>query len=100
MPTVPLLRKLRLVFLIQHGGFQREIVHLGTHEAAIAVFRRADNRFATHIETRVDDYRTAGLLAEGFDDLPIERIGFASDGLNPRRVVYVGDRGYLGPLDV
>ncbi len=38
-PPIFVIRKCRLVFLIEHTGFQNQKVHFGSHETTIAVFR-------------------------------------------------------------
>src|SRR5438876_6826976 len=81
---IDLVCKSWLVFLIQNTSFQHEKVHFRPHEATVAVFGSADNRLAAHVETSVDDDRTPSLLAKSFDDFPVERIRFPSDGLNAR----------------
>src|SRR5207253_746070 len=97
---IDFLFELWLVLLIQHTSLQHEKVHLSPHKATITVFRRADDRLATHVETGVDDDRTTGLAAKGFDDFPVQRICFFPDGLDPGGVINVRDRGDLGPTHV
>src|SRR5688572_31033792 len=40
-------------------------VHVGAHEAAVGILRRADDRLAADVERRVDDDRAAGAAVEG-----------------------------------
>src|ERR1700736_6934290 len=72
----------RLVLFPQNTRLQDEDIDLRPHEAAITVLRRADDRFAAHVEARIYDDRTAGLPPERIDDLPVEWVHLASDGLN------------------
>src|SRR5260370_38455007 len=90
---IRLLCKLWLIFLVEDAGFQHQIIHLGPHEAAIAVFWRADYWLAAHIKAGIHDYGAAGPLAKGLDDFPVERGGFVAPGLNSPRAVYVRDAG-------
>src|SRR5580765_3278476 len=39
---------------------EHERVHLRSHEAAIGVFRSADDGFAANVEARVDEHRASG----------------------------------------
>src|SRR5258708_32896787 len=73
-PPIPLLGKLWLVFLIQHARFQHQIIYLSAHEAAVTVFRGADDWLAAHIETGVYDYGAAGPLTKGLDDFAVHRV--------------------------
>ena len=41
-----------------------QIIHFRVHETTICVIRRADNRFAAHIERRVHQHAAAGRLLE------------------------------------
>src|SRR5260370_34647131 len=96
---IRLLCKLWLIFLVEDAGFQHQIIHLGPHEAAIAVFRRADSWLAAHIKAGIHDYRAAGTLAKGLDDFPVERVGFAAHALNYRRVVDIPDGAQFQAID-
>jgi len=97
---VGLLCKQRLFSFIKHAGFQDQKIHLGPHEAAIAVFRRTNDRFAAHVEAGVHYHRATCLLSKGFDDLPVERIGLTPHCLYPRGVIDVRDGGYFRSSDV
>src|SRR5437764_580863 len=97
---IRLFHKLRLLALIEHTRLEHQVIHLGPHEATITVLRRADDWLATHIETGIDNHRTAGAPAKRFYDFPIERIRFTPDSLNPRRVINVSDRWNFGPRNV
>ena len=74
------------MFLIQYIAPQHEDVHLGAHEAAIGVFRRTDNRLATHIEGGIDDDAISRQALKGLDDIVIARAGVVIDGLNARGI--------------
>ena len=43
----------RLFFFIKDTVFHYKNVHLGPHKTFISIFRRADNRFPTHIEASI-----------------------------------------------
>src|SRR5882672_8131211 len=100
LSPIDFLRKLRLLALIEHARLQHQVVHLGSHEATITVWRRANDWLATYIETGIDNHRTAGAPAKRFYDFPIKRIRFTPDSLNPRRVSNVSDRWNFRPRDV
>src|SRR5882724_9564741 len=90
----------RLFLFIEHASFQRQEIHRRSHEAAIAIFRGANDWLAAHVEAGVYDHRTACLLSKGFNDLPVKRIRLAPHGLYARGVVDVRDGGNFRSLDV
>src|SRR5437667_4938224 len=100
LSPIDLLIKLRLLALIEHACLQHEKIHLGAHKAAITILRRANYWLTTHIETGINDHRTAGSTAKRFDDLPVQRIRFTPDSLNASRVINVRDRRYFRPGNV
>ncbi len=63
---------------------EQQIIHVGSHEAEVGVFRRADDRFATHIERGVDDHRAAVFLLKLFDHPVVKPVVFLVDRLHPR----------------
>src|SRR5438132_13642684 len=65
----------RLSLFAQVSIAADEDLDLRAHEAAERVLRRAHDRLAANIETRVDDHRAAGLLPEGTDKSIIARFG-------------------------
>src|SRR6185503_832912 len=85
----PLRLCVSLFFLTQHEVLQYQVIHLSSHETTVTVFRCADDGFAAHVEARVDNHRAAGAPAEGLDDVPVKRVRFTRDRLDPRRVVDV-----------
>src|SRR5207249_790839 len=74
--------ELRLAGLQEHAILEDQGVHLGPHEAAPAVFGGAHDGLPPDIEAGVHDDRTAGLRAEGVDDLPVERVDLPPHGLD------------------
>src|SRR5205807_4661610 len=68
-----------------------QIIHFGSHKAPVAVFGRADNGLASHVEASVHDEWAAGLAMKGVDDLPIDRIEFAANSLDARRIIDMSD---------
>src|SRR2546423_633338 len=86
---------LALLRLQENEVADDETVHLCSHEARESLRGRADNRLAADVETRVDEDGTARQALEGGEQLVIERVVLASNGLHARRVVNVRDRRYL-----
>ena len=70
------------MILAQDEGLEHEVVHLGLHKTSIAVGGSANNRLASNVEARVHDNRTAGSFSKSLDDLPVQRIRLAPDGLD------------------
>src|SRR5438552_15855956 len=54
----------RLIGLQQDAILEDQDIHPGPHEAAPAVLRRADDRFTTDVEARIDEHRASALLPE------------------------------------
>src|SRR5205085_11998685 len=77
-----------------------EHVLLCAHEAGEGVFGCADDWLAAHIETCVDNHRAIGQALERGDQIIIERIIHAADGLHARRIINVRDGGNRGARDV
>src|SRR6202171_6699786 len=69
-----------------------EGVHLSAAEAVKSFFGAADGGFVV-VEGSVEDDGNAGEIFEGFDKLPVTRIGFVSDGLQAASTVNVGGCG-------
>ena len=63
--------------LDDHEVFQDQGIHVGRQEASIRVFRRADNRFAAHVETGVNQHGAAGQPVEGFEQAVKARVALA-----------------------
>src|SRR5690606_7716430 len=91
------LEMLGLVLLAQDAIADDEAVDLRPHEAAERVLRGADDRLAAHVEAGVDQDRAARLRLERAEQIPVAWIGVAVDGLDPSRIVDMGDRRDVGP---
>src|SRR6266849_6731922 len=90
-PPVSVIHELRLTLFFKHTRLEHQHVHLGPHEATIAVFDRAHYGLASDIKARIDDHRTGCPRVKSFDDLPIKRICFAAHGLDARGIIDVRD---------
>src|SRR5262245_1988941 len=99
-PPISIFPERGLFLFLQHTRLERQRIHLRPHKAAVAVFRRANDRLPAHVEARVDDHRAAGLSPKRFDDLPVEWAHLAPHGLNSGGVIHVRDRRYLRTRDV
>ena len=73
-PPIFLLFPLRLGLLVEQKRPQNKVVHGRAHETRIRVLRRAYDRFAAHVERRVDDHRAAGLFFETLDQAVVRRL--------------------------
>src|SRR5262245_14123454 len=85
-PIVIALQRL-LIRLVDELVAKDEKVHLRPHEAAIGVFRTANDRLATDVERGVHDDGGSGTLLERLQQPVISGIRFFVNGLNPSRVV-------------
>src|SRR5215510_16399040 len=59
----------QLLLLAQHAVADGEHVELGSHEAAESILWRAHDRLAAHVETGVDQDRTARHVAKPRQEL-------------------------------
>ena len=64
-----------------------EHVEFGPHEATKGLFRSAHDRFASYIETGIDQYGAAGLAPEGRQQGMEARVGFGVNCLDARGVI-------------
>src|SRR3954469_15600030 len=87
-PALVRLQRLLLGFL-QQKRLEHQNVHVGAHEAAVGIFRRADDWLASDVERGVDDDRTTGSAVERLDDVVVGRVCVAAYCLNSRRVIDV-----------
>src|SRR5215471_11272466 len=71
----------------------RQRFDLRSHETTEGIFRRADDRFASYIKTRVDQNRAAGALPEGVNQRIVSGVRFPMDGLESRGIIDVGHSG-------
>ena len=81
--------ELRLFLLAEEKRPENKVVYLCPHKATVRVFRAFDNRFASHIERRVDDDRAAGDFLKGPYDVMENRIRFLVDRLDARGIIYM-----------
>jgi hypothetical protein len=88
-----------LVCFEQHLFFQHEDVHIGRHKASVSVLGRTDNGFAADVETGVDDDGTAGFIFETLQEAIEPAVPPGVDGLDPCRVIDVGDAGDNAAFD-
>ena len=72
----------RLRRFLEHERAEHQHVHVGAHEAAVGVLRRADDRLAADVERRVHQHRTAGLRSNAVDQMR------GSAGSSPRVTVW------------
>ena len=79
------------MILAQQEAFQNEVVNIRAHETTIAVGWSANDRLASHVEARIHDDWATRSPPKSLDDLPVQRIAFASHRLNSRRTVDVCD---------
>src|SRR2546423_4324505 len=84
---------LALLTLQENEVADDEAVHLCSHETRESLRGRADDRLAADVETGVDEDGAARQALEGGEQLVIERVVLAPNGLHARRVVNVRDRG-------
>src|ERR1035438_2580310 len=89
-----------LVFLAQEAIAHGQRLDLRSHEAAERVLRRPYNGLAAHVEAGVHDYRTASQFLEPADQMVKASIGFLVNRLDPRGVIHVRDRRYIGARHV
>ena len=81
-----------LLVLEQHEVLHHQNVHVGAHEAAVGVLRRADDGLAAHVEGGVDHHRATCALFETAHQPVKPFVSHGINSLNPRRVVDMGDR--------
>src|SRR5439155_27162990 len=74
--------------LLQHVMPHHQNVHLRPEEAVERLLREVHDRLV-FVERGVQEHRRAGLLLEGLEELPIERIGPAAHRLEPPAAIYV-----------
>ena len=84
-------------FFSQNEISQHQHVHLRAPETIQSLFGAADDRLVV-IERSIQHDRHAGEIADRAQKLPIERIGRAADGLQPRGAVHMRGRGNHGAL--
>src|SRR5215813_9401380 len=65
-------------------------VELCPHEASEGIFRRANDRFAAHVETGVHEHRAAGSITKIAQKSMETRIGLGMHRLNSGRIVDMG----------
>ena len=67
-----------------HDILEHQGIHIGGQEAAVGIFRGADNGLTSNVEAGVDQYRTASQPVEGVEKTIKTRVAFLIDGLEPR----------------
>src|SRR6266478_2918916 len=82
-----------LLFLLQDTIADNQRFNLRPHETTKSVAGCTNDRFAANVETGIDDHRASGQVAKAADQGVITRVGLPADGLNPRRIIDVGDSG-------
>src|SRR5712691_7328810 len=80
----------KLLVLAKYTVSDGEHVELRPHEASEGIFRRANDRFAAHVETGVHQHRAASSIAKLAQEAMETGIGLRMHRLNPRRVVDMG----------
>src|SRR4051812_48204942 len=78
--------------LLEHEGTDHERVERRRPERLDRVARGAHDRLAARVERRVDQNRHAGAPLKGGDQIVVERMLRAIDGLNARRAVDMSHR--------
>ena len=81
-----------LILFSKQTIFDDEVVHFSTHEAEVAVFWGANDRFSTDVERRVDQDAMAGLFFESLDQVVGLTMRLPAYGLNPGGIINMGDR--------
>src|SRR5215472_12891651 len=80
-----------LVLLLQEAIADHEDLDLAAHETAECVIGRAGDRLAAHIEAGIDENWAAGQCLKTAQQRMVARVGLTMHGLNPRRIIDVGD---------
>ena len=80
-----------MLFLLEQAVADGQDLDLGPHEAPVRVLRCADNRLPPHVETGIDQHRTASPSLKQRKQRVVAGIGVPMDCLNPSRVIHVGD---------
>src|SRR5580765_1400919 len=73
LPAGVILKRL-LLALIQDAILQYQNIDSSSHEAAIRILRRADDRLVAHVERCVDQQTAAGFCLKGFKQLVVSGI--------------------------
>ena len=71
-----------LLVFVENAVSNREKFDFASHETGKRIFRRADNGFPAHVETRIDEDRTAGQLVEPRDQGVVARVRLLMNGLD------------------
>jgi hypothetical protein len=79
-----------LTLLLQDTIADNQRFNIRPHKATKGVAGRTNDRFTTNVETDVDEDGASGQVAKAADQCAIASIGLPADGLDPRRIVYVG----------
>src|SRR5579884_3427787 len=77
--------------LLQEKGSDDESVERRGPEGFDGIARGADDRLTAGIERGVDEHRHPGAPAESSDEIVIERMIVAPDGLDARRPIHMSD---------
>ena len=90
----------RLIFFPQKTVPNRQHFDLSSEKTPERIFRRADNRLASHVETGIHQHRAPGAMLEGAQQGVEAWILFLVYSLDARGVVDVRHCRYLAPENV